>query len=45
MREIVLEAKAPSEVLLTKLTLVSVFALAAAFLAFRRMKPGFYNHL
>jgi ABC-type polysaccharide/polyol phosphate export permease len=45
MREIVLEAKAPSAVLLVKLTLVSLFALAAGFLAFRRMKPGFYNHL
>ena len=45
MREIVLEAKAPSAVLLVKLTLVSLFALGTGFLAFRRMKPGFYNHL
>jgi ABC-type polysaccharide/polyol phosphate export permease len=45
MREIVLEAKAPSEVLLIKLALVSVFSLAAGFFVFRRVKPGFYNHL
>jgi ABC-type polysaccharide/polyol phosphate export permease len=45
MREIVLEAHAPSAVLLTKLTLVSAFSLAAGFLVFRRMKPGFYSHL
>jgi ABC-type polysaccharide/polyol phosphate export permease len=45
MREIVLEAKAPSAVLLVKLTLVSLFTLCAGLLTFRRMKPGFYNHL
>jgi lipopolysaccharide transport system permease protein len=45
MREIVLEAKAPSQILLIKLALVSVFSLAAGFFVFRRMKPGFYNHL
>ena len=45
MREVVLEAKAPSEILLIKLTLVSFFSLAAGVLAFRRLKPGFYNHL
>jgi ABC-type polysaccharide/polyol phosphate export permease len=45
MREIVLDAHAPSAVLLTKLTLVSAFSLAAGFLVFRRMKSGFYSHL
>jgi ABC-type polysaccharide/polyol phosphate export permease len=45
MREIVLDAHAPSAVLLTKLTLVSASSLAAGFLVFRRMKPGFYSHL
>ena len=45
MREVVLEAKAPSEILLIKLTLVSFFSLGAGVLAFRRLKPGFYNHL
>jgi ABC-type polysaccharide/polyol phosphate export permease len=45
MREIVLDAHAPSAVLLTKLTFVSAFSLAAGFLVFRRMKSGFYSHL
>ena len=45
MRDVVLEAKAPSEILLIKLTLVSFFSLGAGVLAFRRLKPGFYNHL
>jgi ABC-type polysaccharide/polyol phosphate export permease len=45
MREIVLEAKAPSEILLIKSALVSVFALGAGFLAFRQMKSGFYERI
>jgi lipopolysaccharide transport system permease protein len=45
MREIVLEAKAPSQVLLFKLALVSVLSLTVGLVVFRRMKPGFYNHL
>ena len=45
MREIVLEAKAPAGILLIKLTCVSLFALGFGFLVFRRLKPGFYNHL
>jgi ABC-type polysaccharide/polyol phosphate export permease len=45
MREIVLDAKAPSAVLLTKLALVSFFSLGTGYLFFRRMKAGFYSHL
>lgn len=45
MREIVLEGRAPSQVLLMKLTLVSVVALGAGWLTFRRLKPRFYSYL
>lgn len=45
MRDIVLNAKAPSEVLMMKLTLVSFIALGAGFIGFRRLKPRFYDHL
>ncbi|PYT19018.1 MAG: hypothetical protein DMG59_01960 [Acidobacteria bacterium] len=45
MREILIEARAPSDILLTKLTLVSFVSLAVGWLAFRRMKLRFYDYL
>jgi ABC-type polysaccharide/polyol phosphate export permease len=45
MREILLQAKAPSDVLLTKLTLVSFASLAIGWLVFRQLKVRFYDHL
>jgi lipopolysaccharide transport system permease protein len=45
MRDIVLDAKAPSHVLLIKLTFVSFLALGAGFVGFRRLKPRFYDYL
>jgi ABC-type polysaccharide/polyol phosphate export permease len=45
MRDIVLDAKAPSNVLLIKLTLVSFLALGVGILGFRRLKPRFYDYL
>jgi ABC-type polysaccharide/polyol phosphate export permease len=45
MRDIVLEAKAPSGVLMIKLTFVSLLALGAGLLTFRRLKPRFFDYL
>jgi len=45
MRDIVLEAKAPSDVLILKLTLVSFLALFAGLFVFRRLKPRFFDYL
>jgi ABC-type polysaccharide/polyol phosphate export permease len=45
MRDIVLEAKAPSHTLLIKLTLVAFLALGVGLLGFRRLKPRFYDYL
>jgi ABC-type polysaccharide/polyol phosphate export permease len=45
MRDIVLEAKAPSHVLLIKLTLVSFLVLGTGLLGFRRLKPRFFDYL
>ena len=45
MREIVLEARMPRDILLIKLTLGSFLVLTAGFIVFRRLKPRFYNHL
>jgi ABC-type polysaccharide/polyol phosphate export permease len=45
MRDIVLDAKAPSDVLMMKLTFVSILALGAGVLVFRRLKPRFFDYL
>jgi len=45
MRDIVLDAKAPSDVLMMKLTFVSILALGAGLLVFRRLKPRFFDYL
>ena len=45
MREILLEVKPPSAVLLTKLTLVSFVTLAVGWMVFRRLKSRFYDYL
>jgi ABC-type polysaccharide/polyol phosphate export permease len=45
MREVLLEGKAPSDVLLTKLALVSLTTLAVGWLSFRRLKGRFYDYL
>lgn len=45
MREVLLEARAPSEGLLTKLTLVSLVTLAVGWMVFRRLKVRFYDYL
>jgi ABC-type polysaccharide/polyol phosphate export permease len=45
MREVVLEGKAPSNVLLTKLFLVSFVTLAVGWMSFRRLKGRFYDYL
>lgn len=45
MRNILLEAQAPSWILLTKLTAVSAVTLFLGHLVFRRLQPGFYEHL
>ena len=45
MREILLEAKPPSAVLLTKLTLVSFVTLMVGWIAFRQLKARFYDYL
>lgn len=45
MRDVVLEAHAPSGILLIKLTLVSVVSLVLGSLVFRQLKPRFYSHI
>jgi lipopolysaccharide transport system permease protein len=45
MRDVVLHDKAPSDVLLTKLALVSFVTLAVGWLSFRRLKGRFYDYL
>jgi lipopolysaccharide transport system permease protein len=45
MRAVLLEDKAPSDVLLTKLALVSFSILTIGWLTFRRFKLRFYDHL
>jgi len=45
MRDIVLDARAPSDVLLIKLTVVSFVALIAGLFVFRRLKPRFFDYL
>ena len=45
MREILLEAKPPSAVLLTKLTLVSFATLLLGWMVFRQLKSRFYDYL
>ena len=45
MREILLQAKPPSDVLLVKLTLVSFASLGIGWLVFRRLKVRFYDYL
>jgi len=45
MRDIVIESRAPSAVLMTKLTLVSFLALGIGFWGFRKLKPRFYDYL
>jgi homopolymeric O-antigen transport system permease protein len=45
MRDIVLEAKAPSTTLLVKLGAVSICMLGSGLLIFRRLKLRFYDHL
>jgi len=45
MREIVLEARMPRDILLVKLTLGSFFMLLIGLMMFQRLRPRFYNHL
>lgn len=45
LREILLEGRPPSNVLLTKLVLVSVVTLGVGLLVFRRLKIRFYDYL
>jgi ABC-type polysaccharide/polyol phosphate export permease len=45
MREVILENHAPSQVLLTKATLVSVVSLAIGIILFRSLKNRFYDYL
>ncbi len=45
MREVILEGHAPSQTLLIKLLVVSVFMLAFGWFAFTRMERRFYNYL
>jgi len=45
MRDIVLDAKAPSDVLLIKLTVVSIVAFAVGLVVFRRLKGRFFDYL
>ena len=45
MREIVLEARMPRDILLIKLALAALCMLTLGLLMFRRLKPRFYNHL
>ncbi len=45
MRDVILEGKAPSEILLTKLALVSFLTLAMGWFTFGRLKGRFYNYL
>ena len=45
MRNILLEAKAPSVVLVLKLTCVSILTIAVGHFAFRKVEQRFYEHL
>lgn len=45
LRDILMEAKAPSPVLMTKLTLVSLLTFAAGLLVFRKLKTRLYDYL
>lgn len=45
MREIILQARPPSDVLLTKLTLVSFLSFGIGWFAFRQLKARFYDYL
>ncbi len=45
MRNILLEGKAPPNSLLLILTTVSISAFVLGLLIFRRLKPGFYDHI
>ncbi len=45
MREVILEDKAPSEVLLTKAFVMSMLSLAAGWMLFQRLKHRFYDYL
>jgi ABC-type polysaccharide/polyol phosphate export permease len=45
MREVLLDGKAPSDVLLTKLALVSFVTLAVGWFSFRRLKDRFFDYL
>lgn len=45
MREILLEAKPPAAMLLTKLTLVSFATLAVGWIVFRQLKTRFFDYL
>ncbi len=44
-RDILMEAKAPSTILMTKLTLVSLLTFAAGLLVFRKLKTRLYDYL
>lgn len=45
MRQVILENRPPSATLMWKAVLVSLVAVGAGVLVFRRLKPGFYDHL
>jgi lipopolysaccharide transport system permease protein len=45
LRDILMESKAPSPILMTKLTLVSLFTFAAGLLVFRKFKTRLYDYL
>jgi ABC-type polysaccharide/polyol phosphate export permease len=45
MRDVILEGKAPSEILLTKLAVVSFITLAVGWFSFGRLKSRFYDYL
>ena len=45
MRDIILEARAPSDILLMKLTFVSILAFGAGLVVFRRLQPRFFDYL
>ena len=45
MRDILLKAKSPSDVLLIKLTLISFVSFGVGWLTFRKLKSRFYDYL